>query len=114
MKKPQIVRLYTNKDGKSNNFEYYLILQFLKDSGMDFQVIRSRAESLINCKNDLIEDKLPMLLVDTKVFQSFDFIELVLRTIVSKEEMSSSQNYDALFMIEDCKETIGKNLVVFL
>lgn len=54
-KKPQIVRLFVNEDGKHNHFEYYFIQQFLKDSGMDYQVVRSRAESLINCKTPVTE-----------------------------------------------------------
>lgn len=52
-----------------------------------------------------------MLLINTKVFQSFDFIELALRTLVPSQEQTASQNYYSLYQIEYCKENIGKNLV---
>lgn len=57
-------------------------------------------------------DKLPILLVNTKVLIASEFIEAVLRTVADAQIMRESNNHEALYVIEMCKERIGKNLVL--
>ena len=52
--KPEIVRIFVNEKDRGSSFELFFLLSFIRHAGMDYQLVRTRAEHLLNCSKSLI------------------------------------------------------------
>lgn len=109
-RKSEMVKLIVSECA-ADRFELEAMKMFLKESGMDYQIVQTRASTMINCKHSSLIDKLPLLMINTKVFQCSEFIEVILRTTATSSLIDDPRNHESLYAIELCKEKIGKNIV---
>lgn len=52
-KKAEIVRLYLNYDHKAEGFEVHFLKSFFTQSQVDYQIVTTRAQHLMNCSERL-------------------------------------------------------------